>query len=261
MTRVAVATLAGVLMALGLFWLLALLVAPPEQEIEVLEMPLTMTQLAAAPPEAAEPVSPPPPAVPPAATPPPLPEPAPLPDSALALPEPELPAERAEPVALDSSLPELTEVRPDPPPAPPREPPPPEPRPEPRPAPRAAPSPDPTPSATPAPTTSPAAESPVDAVAQAPVSREPVDVGRLAPTRRVPPEYPSRAQRRGLEGYVELGFVIRPDGGVEPGSIRVLSARPANVFDKAARQAVSRWRFEPAQGLRRARQRLEFQLR
>ncbi|MBA5764918.1 energy transducer TonB, partial [Vibrio sp. 404] len=70
-----------------------------------------------------------------------------------------------------------------------------------------------------------------------------------------------RAQRRGLEGYVELQFVIRSDGSVDPGSIQVLSARPTNVFDKAARRSVSRWRFEPAQGLRRARQRLEFQLR
>ncbi|ERS89689.1 energy transducer TonB [Halomonas sp. PBN3] len=259
MTRVPVAILAGALLALGLFWLLALLVSPPEQEIEVLEMPLTMMQPVAAPePEAAEPATPPPPAVPPAATPPPLPEPAPLPDAALALPEPELPAERAEPVALDSSLPELAEVRPDPPP---QEPPPPEPRREPPREPRAAPAPDSVPSPAPASASSPAAESPEEAVARAPVSREPVDVGQIAPTRRVPPEYPSRAQRRGLEGYVELAFVIRADGSVDRSSIRVTSARPANVFDKAARQAVSRWRFEPAQGLRRARQRLEFQLR
>ncbi|MGE4533698.1 TonB family protein [Halomonas sp.] len=259
MTRIPVAILAGAVLALVLFWLLALLVSPPEQEIEVLEMPLTMTQLAPAPePEAAEPATPPPPAVPPAATPPPPPEPAPLPDAALALPEPELPAERAEPVALDSSLPELAEVRPDPPP---QEPPPPEPRREPPREPRAAPAPDPAPAPATATASSPAAESPVESVAQAPVSREPVDVGQIAPTRRVPPAYPSRAQRRGLEGYVELQFVIRPDGEVAPDSIRVLAARPANVFDKAARRAVSRWRFEPAQGLRRARQRLEFKLR
>lgn len=253
MTRVPVAILAGVLMVLGLFWLLALLVSPPEADIEVQEMRLTMTQLAPAPePEAAQPASEPSPVVPPAATPPPLPEPAPLPDSALALPEPELPDEEAEPVELDSTLPELAEVRPDPPP----EPPPPEPRQELH----TEPATDPTPTPTPA-SASPAATSPADTVADAPVSREPVDVGQIAPTSRVPPEYPSRAQRRGLEGDVELQFVIRPDGSVDPGSIRVLSARPANVFDKAARQAVSRWRFEPAQGLRRARQRLEFQLR
>lgn len=253
MRRALLSVLAGAGMALLLFWLLALLVSPPEPDIEVQEMRLTMTELApATEPEAAEPVSEPPAVMPPAATPPPLPEPAPLPNTALALPEPELPAEEPAPVELDSSLPELAEVPPDPPP----ESPPPEPRQEPRVEPAPTPAPAPAPSSTP----SSAATSPAETVAK-PVSREPVDVGQIAPTRRVPPEYPSRAQRRGLEGYVELAFVIRPDGSVDPGSIKVLSARPSNVFDKAARRSVSRWRFEPAQGLRRARQRLEFKLR
>lgn len=253
MRRVLLSVLAGAGMALLLFWLLALLVSPPEADIEVQEMRLTMTELAPAPePEVAEPVSEPPAVMPPAATPPPLPEPAPLPNTALALPEPELPAEEPAPVELDSSLPELAEVPPDPSP----EPPPPKPRQESR----AEPAPTPTPTPVPTSTPSSVATSPAETVAK-PVSREPVDVGQIAPTRRVPPEYPSRAQRRGLEGYVELAFVIRPDGSVDPGSIKVLSARPSNVFDKAARRSVSRWRFEPAQGLRRARQRLEFKLR
>ncbi|MGL6251309.1 MAG: energy transducer TonB, partial [Billgrantia desiderata] len=77
----------------------------------------------------------------------------------------------------------------------------------------------------------------------------------------VPPEYPSRAQRRGLEGHVELQFLIRPDGSVDRSSIRVVESQPRNVFDSAAEQAVARWQFEPASGVRRARQRLEFQLR
>lgn len=254
MRRALLSVLAGAGMALLLFWLLALLVSPPKADIEVQEMRLTMTELAPAPePEAAELATEPPPVVPPAAAPPPLPEPAPLPDTALTLPEPELPPEEAEPVELDSSLPELAEVPPDPPPEPP---------PEPRQEPRAEPAPTSATASTPEPAADPVPEatSSAETVAK-PVSREPVDVGQIAPTSRVPPEYPSRAQRRGLEGYVEVQFIIRPDGGVDPGSIKVLSARPANVFDRAARQSVSRWRFEPSQGLRRARQRLEFQLR
>lgn len=258
MTRLPLSALAGSALTLGLFWLLALLVSPPEPDIEVQEMRLTMTELALAPePEAAEPATEPPPVVPPAAASPPLPEPAPLPDTPLTLPEPELPAEKAEPVELDSSLPELAEVRSEPPPESPPPEPPPEPRREPRREPRAEPAPAPAPTSAP----SSAATRPADTVTEAPVSREAVDVGQVAPTSRVPPAYPSRAQRRGLEGYVELQFIIRPDGSVDPGSIKVLSARPGNVFDKAARRSVSRWRFEPAQGLRRARQRLEFQLR
>jgi protein TonB len=92
-------------------------------------------------------------------------------------------------------------------------------------------------------------------------SEGPIDVGELPPLNQVPPEYPRRAQRRGLEGYVELAFLVAPDGRVDADSIRVVEARPGNVFDRAARQAVSQWRFEASGQLRRARQRLEFQLR
>ena len=89
----------------------------------------------------------------------------------------------------------------------------------------------------------------------------PVDIGAAEPLSRVPPSYPRRAQRRGLEGYVELEFMVRPDGSVERSSIRVLEARPRRVFEEAAEQAVGEWRFEADGRERRARQRLEFQLR
>ncbi len=248
MTRVPVAVLAGVLMALGLFWLLSLLVSPPEQEIEVLEMsmPLTSVEAPEAEPEAAEPpAEPAPPEAPEPVSAPPPPEPAPLAESPLALPDPELPPEEPEAAELDSELPELAEARPEPEPEP-------EPKPEPEPEPESR--------------SESTAESTPDATAGRPgsdaaASEAPVDVGQAAPTERVPPEYPARAQRRGLEGHVEVEFVIRADGSVDPSSIRVLSARPRNVFDDAARQAVARWRFEPAERLRRASQRLEFQLR
>ncbi|WP_163559842.1 energy transducer TonB [Halomonas sp. NO4] len=258
MTRAPVSLLGGGALALALFWLLALLVAPPEADIEVLE-PTTLSLVEAeapteqAPAETAPPTSPPPPPAAPE-TPPPMPEPAPLADSPIALPDPELPAVEPPPLELDATLPDLTEQQPEPEP---------EPQPEPEPAPQ-------PPQAEPEPATEPAevAEaSPSDSLAEATAApsaaaqQEPVDVGALTPTNRVPPEYPARAQRRGMEGYVELTFVIRPDGSVDPGSIQVVTARPRNVFDKAARQAVARWQFEPGSGLRRARQRLEFQLR
>lgn len=92
-------------------------------------------------------------------------------------------------------------------------------------------------------------------------SEGPIDVGELLPLYRVPPEYPRHAQRRGLEGHVELVFLVAPDGRVETDSIQVVEALPGNVFERAARQAVSQWRFEASGQLLRARQRLEFQLR
>nr|WP_267957662.1 energy transducer TonB [Halomonas zhangzhouensis] len=236
----------GVALALLLFWLLALLVAPPEEKFDVIDASLTLSMVEAPEPvqeEVVEPsAEPPPPQA--EATPPPQPEPLPPVESAIAMPEPELPPEPMEPLEFDASLPELAEARPEPPP---------EPAPQPRPEPEPAPAPSPQPSPSPAPSAAPAEP--------APAEQGPVDVGEITPTNRVPPEYPSRAQRRGLEGHVELQFLIRPDGSVDRSSIRVVESQPRNVFDSAAEQAVARWQFEPANGVRRARQRLEFQLR
>lgn len=92
-------------------------------------------------------------------------------------------------------------------------------------------------------------------------SDEPVNVGEAAPTNRVNPTYPARAQRRGMEGYVEVSFTIRRDGSVEGSSIRVTDAQPRRVFDDAAREAIGEWQFEPSDRLRNATQRIEFQLR
>ncbi|MCE8051418.1 TonB family protein [Halomonas daqingensis] len=251
MTRIPLSSLGGVALALLLFWLLALLVAPPEEEFDVVDVSMTMSMVEAPEPvqeETIEPsAEPPPPQV--EATPPPQPEPLPPLESSIAMPEPELPPEPIEPVELDATLPELAEAQPEPPP---------EPRPEPRLQPEPAAEPAPAPQPAPAPS---AAQQGPNTEQAAPAESGPVDVGEIAPTSRVPPEYPSRAQRRGLEGHVELQFLIRPDGSVDRSSIRVVESQPRNVFDSAAEQAVARWQFEPASGVRRARQRLEFQLR
>lgn len=235
--------LAGSSLALLLFTLLAWLVLPPQAPKPLEEMTLNLTELSDAPADlsSSEPITtqislpPPPPAVAPPAF-------VPIADSKITLPKPELPPRETPEVELDMPLPELTET-------------PPEPAPEPQPKLQSKPLPGPAPNAEPKPQL-------VAEPAQA-SSREPVvDVGSsVRPTRRVPPQYPSRARRRGLEGHVEVQFVIRADGSVDAGSIKVLEARPRKVFEQVARQAIADWRFEPARGLRRARQRLEFQLR
>lgn len=265
MIRKPLSMLGGVVLALVLFWLLALLVAPPQERVEVIEMsmPLSLADVLESPTEPAlepqaqaEPLPEPPPEV---APPPPLPEPAPLPDSTLSLPEPELTDIEPEPLTLDDSLPELSEAMPEPAPEPT-----PEPAPEPQPEPEPAES-QPEPSDitdTPVPMES---TNTADASAGAPADigqhEGPVDVGEATPTNRVPPQYPSRAHRRGMEGYVEVEFLIHPDGSVDGTSIRVLDARPRNIFEQAAEQAIGQWQFEPASQVRRARQRVEFALR
>lgn len=259
--------LAGSSLALLLFALLAWLVVPPEAPEPLEEITLSLAELPApvddapaemlsAPAATATRLPPPPPMVTP-------PAPAPAADSAITLPDQELPPLEDPEVELDAPLPELTETPPEPelkPESKPKPKPEPKPTPEPEPTPQPAPRPSPPSFAEPVPASSPGAQ---PAVSSAPAaSREPVDVGSSArPTRRVPPQYPSRAQRRGLEGHVVVQFLIRADGSVDTSSIEVLEARPRNVFEKAARQAIAGWHFETSEGLRRARQRLEFQLR
>ncbi|BCB70463.1 hypothetical protein HMEPL2_08140 [Vreelandella aquamarina] len=250
MMRHALSMLGGIALAVGLFWMLALLVAPPEQQVDEPIMTMSMTMVEA-PEVAPEQEAPPPAPAQAAPAPPPMPTPAPAPvaTSTIALPEVELPDAPVEPVELESELPELTEAQP-------------EPTPQPQPAPEPAPEPSPEPAETAAPPAEPAAAQRDAAPAAEPApSNEPVSVGQVAPTNRVNPSYPPRAQRRGMEGFVEVEFVIRRNGSVDGGSIRVTNAQPRRVFEDAAREAIARWQFEPSQQLRRATQRIEFQLR
>jgi len=64
------------------------------------------------------------------------------------------------------------------------------------------------------------------------------------PLVRVPPVYPYMAERRRIEGFVELVFTVNRDGRVE--DVEILASDPGDLFVEAARRAVSRWRFEPA---------------
>jgi TonB family protein len=62
-------------------------------------------------------------------------------------------------------------------------------------------------------------------------------------TREVQPDYPRGARRNGIEGFVDLEFTIAMDGTTR--DIVVAGAQPAKVFDNAAIDALSQWRFEP----------------
>jgi protein TonB len=67
--------------------------------------------------------------------------------------------------------------------------------------------------------------------------------GAAIPLVRVPPRYPERALARGVEGRVLVGFTIDRAGNVA--SPEVLAAEPPNVFDRAAIEAVSQWKYNP----------------
>ena len=81
------------------------------------------------------------------------------------------------------------------------------------------------------------------AIAPAP---PPPDLNRqsdLIPLVRIEPRYPSRAARRGIEGWVKLAFTITEEGTVE--DVKIVEAEPNRIFDRAASKAVRKWRFRP----------------
>jgi protein TonB len=62
--------------------------------------------------------------------------------------------------------------------------------------------------------------------------------------RNVNPRYPTTAVRANQEGWVEVTFTITPEGNVD--DVKVVDAEPRHVFDRAAVEAVSRWKYQPA---------------
>ncbi len=61
----------------------------------------------------------------------------------------------------------------------------------------------------------------------------------------VPPEYPRAAERRNIEGKVTVQFNILADGLVA--EVSVVQADKPGIFDKAAMEAVKKWKFEQDQ--------------
>jgi protein TonB len=62
------------------------------------------------------------------------------------------------------------------------------------------------------------------------------------PLVRVEPQYPPEAQRRKLEGWVQVRFTISTAGAVKDPEV-VKSSH--SLFERSALQAVSRWKYQP----------------
>ncbi len=77
----------------------------------------------------------------------------------------------------------------------------------------------------------------VGAVSQGPPDRD------FMPLSRIPPRYPYRAKRKKTEGWVKVSFIITEQGRVH--NAVVIDAQPKGVFDKAALQAILKWKFKP----------------
>lgn len=69
--------------------------------------------------------------------------------------------------------------------------------------------------------------------------------GDYLPLVRVQPQYPRRAQERGIEGYVIVELTVSADGTVPPDSIIVVEADPKGYFDRAAKKAAQKFKYKP----------------
>ena len=67
------------------------------------------------------------------------------------------------------------------------------------------------------------------------------------PIVRINPKYPEEAAEQGIEGHVDLSFVINDEGRVD--RIEVLDAEPRDIFSAAAVEALQRWRYAPQNDL------------
>ncbi len=66
----------------------------------------------------------------------------------------------------------------------------------------------------------------------------------VLPIVRIDPDYPARAQSRGIEGWVLVQFTITPAGTVKDPF--VVEAHPKGYFEDAALKAIARWRYSPS---------------
>jgi protein TonB len=64
----------------------------------------------------------------------------------------------------------------------------------------------------------------------------------LTRTRYVAPQFPELARTRGIEGWVDLQFLVGTDGSVS--ELTVVGAQPAGIFEQAALDAVRQWRYQ-----------------
>lgn len=75
--------------------------------------------------------------------------------------------------------------------------------------------------------------------------------------RQPPPRYPDALKSVGVEGVVQMHFIVGADGRVEPGSIEVVST-PNKLFADAVRVSLLNSRYRPAEaGGRAVRQLVE----
>jgi protein TonB len=78
------------------------------------------------------------------------------------------------------------------------------------------------------------------------------------PVSREAPEYPKGAEKRGIEGSVTLKFNVDASGNVV--APQVVDATPPGVFDAAAIEALTKWKYAPGSAASDVHVKLSFKL-
>ncbi len=69
--------------------------------------------------------------------------------------------------------------------------------------------------------------------------------GDYLPLVRVQPQYPRRAQERGIEGYAIVELTVAEDGSVPPESVIVIEAEPKGYFERNSIKAAQKFKYKP----------------
>ncbi len=80
-------------------------------------------------------------------------------------------------------------------------------------------------------------------VKQAAAGAPEVSEASLTRAKQIELDYPAQAQRKSVEGWVDLSFLVTAEGKVT--TVTVLDSSPKGVFDTAATRALSRMRYKP----------------
>lgn len=64
------------------------------------------------------------------------------------------------------------------------------------------------------------------------------------PLKRLPPKYPINEARSGRDGWVVVSYVVEPDGSTS--NMLIESSSGSKGFEKEARKAIKKWKFQPA---------------
>tara|TARA_E500000178_G_scaffold356433_1_gene434345 strand:- start:1729 stop:2328 length:600 start_codon:yes stop_codon:yes gene_type:complete len=67
--------------------------------------------------------------------------------------------------------------------------------------------------------------------------------GEYLPIVKVAPQYPRRAQTRGIEGFVLLEYIVTKTGAVRDPV--VIDAKPPGIFNRAAINAALKYKYKP----------------